>query len=106
MAPHMNVVLGQDKTHQTVFECRQRRQEAVSSRRRHHDLPYTDLAVLVGGKDLGAGEGNGFDGAGGRFGGIEGVDVGSGRQVEDVDLVEGGSIEEVVVGREAAEVGC
>lgn len=79
VAPHMNVVLGQDKTHQTVFEGWQRRQEAVSSRWRPHDLPHTDLAVLVGSKDFGAGEGDGFDGARGGFGGVKGVDMDSSR---------------------------
>lgn len=86
------IVLREEKTVETVFDCGKSGEDAVVGL---VVSPDTDLGVLVGGEDEVVGEGDGF-GRVGRGLNVECVEDGAGVAVIDVDFVVRCSVEKVV----------
>lgn len=85
VAADFDVVLGEDEAAQAVLERGEGGHQLVFLL--FVELPDADFAVLVGGEDSAAAEGDGFGGAGGGSVAIEGVEEGVGEGLVDVDLV-------------------
>lgn len=100
VAADSDVVVGEDEAAEAVLEGGEGGDELVLLL--VGEFPNSDSAVLVGGEDPAAAEG---DGLGGAVAAVEGVEVGVGDGLVDVDLVAGGGIEEAVVDGEEVAVG-
>lgn len=99
----MNIIPRRDKPVQPVFNGGESSQKPVTWRSgRARDLPYSDLAVLMGREDFPRPKCDGFNGPGSSIVYAKSIDLSEVvGYIEDGDLVGGAGVEEAVMGGQA-----